>query len=418
MKRMMRIGMGLSLVLAGLAPAQDWPTWRGPNRNGIVEQAQWNPQSLVGEPKVLWEKAIGLGYSAVAVQGDRVYAVGNNGQTESGKDVVYCLDAGSGHEIWTYAYTCVTDNLWPGPSATPVVDDDKLYTICDDTGELFCLNVSKGRLLWKVDMVETYGCTPPYDGVGYSGSPVIEGDLIVLNMNSAGIALNKKTGQKVWASAPGRCSFSTPVIFTQGAKKKVALFGADYLFILDLATGRIDGKHPWKTNCNENSADPIVFQDKVFVSSCYGVGGGLMRLGNGDPIPVWKSMALSNLFGSSIYRDGYLYGIDGERRRNALKCVEAETGEVRWSEKVDFGSFIAVNGQLVFLSETGELRVVEAVPEKYIERARSRVRRTLPQNLQGRGRMRDVFWWTTPVLAHGRLYLRSDKGHLLCLDVR
>jgi outer membrane protein assembly factor BamB len=407
---------GLLLVLLTIsvlpAVAGDWAKWRGPNGNGVVDDSEWNPNALSGSPKIVWKTQLGLGYSAVAVQGNRLYTMGNFTNGANGKDIVYCLNAASGKEIWRYTYTCKTSERWPGPTATPVLDGNRLYTLSDDTGDLHCLNAENGKVLWKRNVVSEFDTVPPYDGVGYSGSALIEGDLILLNLNTAGVALDKSTGRTVWASAPGRCSFSTPVVFNRGSQRKMALFGAEKFFIVNIQTGKVEGFYDWKTNCNENTSDPIVVDDKVFISSAYGMGCALLQMTEGNPKLVWKNREMSNQFTSSVYLDGYVYGFDGERPRCSLKCIALETGKVMWKEKMPFGSLIAVDRKLLVLDEDGVIHVAQASPAAYKEIARGQVQF---DQVSGKNRK---FWWTNPVLANGYLYVRSDKGDLMCLDAR
>jgi outer membrane protein assembly factor BamB len=399
----------LSVFNAG---AGDWVKWRGPNGDGVLDDSEWSPQALAGNLKVVWQTQLGLGYSAVAVQGNRLYTMGNITEGTSGKDVVYCLNATTGEEIWRYSYSCTTDKRWPGPTATPVLDGNRLYTLADDTGDFHCLNAENGTVFWKRNLASEFKTVPPYDGVGYSGSALIEGDLILLNLNTAGVALDKNTGRTVWASAPGRCSFSTPVVFNNGKQRKMALFGAEKFFVIDIRSGNAEGFYDWETNCNENTSDPIVVGDKVFISSAYGMGCALLQLTGGHPKLVWKNKEMSNQFTSSVFLDGYVYGFDGERPRCSLKSVEFETGKVMWSERMPFGSLIAADNKLIVLDEDGGLHVAQASPTGYKEIAKGQV------PFEQRSGKNRKYWWTNPVLANGHLYVRSDKGDLVCLDVR
>jgi len=405
---------GVSLVAAG-----DWTKWRGPNGNGIVDASEFNPQSLAGRPHLAWQSNVGVGYAAVAVRGNRLYAIGNRtvdrGSDSVGMDTVYCLDARTGREIWRYSYPCTTDTGYPGPTASPVVDGDRLYTLSDDTGDLFCLDAETGAVRWKVNTIEAFGAEPPHQGFGFSGSPVIDGKLLLLNLNTAGIALDKMTGTKIWASPPGPCSYSTPVLFDRNERRKAALFGAGHLFILDVATGTVDADFDWDTFANENSADPLVIGNRFFISSAYDTGCALVELTKDGLKKVWQNKNLSNLFTSSVYLNGHIFGIDELRRRNSLRCLDPKTGDIKWSEKMDFSSLIAIGDQLLVLTERGELKLVEATAEAYRETASVKIAAQARNAASGSSNR--AYWWTNPVLANGRLYIRSDQGDLVCLDV-
>ncbi|MCK5146295.1 PQQ-binding-like beta-propeller repeat protein [bacterium] len=425
MKFMKSVGTTLVIcliLLQGTAMASDWTRWRGPNGNGIVYDANWNPKAIAGSPRIAWETKLGLGYSAVAVKGSRLYAIGNqeiiNGNDTSGTDIIYCLDSKDGHELWRFTYPCRTDDVWPGPTASPVIDGDRLYTISDDTGDLYCLNALNGHLLWHRNVVEDFGTIPPYDGVGYSGSPLIEGDLLLLNLNKSGIAFNKMNGNTVWASEPARCSFSTPVIFELNGKRKMANFAGKKLYIQEIATGIIESSYGWETSCNENTADPIIDGDQIFIASAYGKGCILLNMKDNALEKVWQNMELRNQFTCNVYLDGYIYGIDDARsRRNHLKCIEYKTGKLMWSQPMEFGSLIIADKKLIVLDEKGSLFVAEASPDSYKEIAKGKILLKSPAKGKGRN-SKHTYWWTNPVLVDGYLYVRSDKGDLLCLDVR
>jgi outer membrane protein assembly factor BamB len=410
----------LLLCWAAQASATDWTAWRGPFGNGVTDETEWDPLLLQGRPQLLWEANVGVGYAAVAVKGERLYTIGNRADASGngkGFDTVYCLDKRTGKELWRFSYPCETDDSYPGPTSTPVLDGDRLYTLSDDTGDLFCFNALDGTVRWHVNVVAAHSAEPPWQGFGYSSSPVIEGNLLLLNLSSAGLALDKLTGKKVWSSAPGPCSYSTPVVFNRQGKRTIALFGAKRLFLLDPTTGAEQASFPWDTFANENSADPLVFGDHIFISSAYDKGCALLKMAPEGLEPVWQSEVLSNLFTSSVYLDGFIYGIDDHRRRNTLRCIEAQTGKLRWSQKIDFGSLIAAAGKLIVLTERGELKIAEATPEAYREIVSANLVQASSARASGTKRKR-AFWWTNPVMVDGVLYLRSDRGDLVGVSLR
>ena len=168
----------------GIADDSDWPRWCGPNGDGISMEIKWNPEALSGDPKILWKADVGMGYSNVAIKDNRLYTMGMKG--------MFCLNAETGKEIWQYSEVMLS-----GPKATPTIDGKYVY-ILSEAGTLFCLRVKNGKLRWQKDLKREYETESiPY---GYGGSPVIVDDLIILNVNTAGIALDKKTGSLMWAS--------------------------------------------------------------------------------------------------------------------------------------------------------------------------------------------------------------------------
>jgi outer membrane protein assembly factor BamB len=395
----------------------DWPNWRGPDHNGISsETTSWSPAAISGVPRVVWESNVGIGYATVSVSNGRLYTVGNRelgaGDDARAVDTIFCLDAATGRELWRYSYPCAQgETRYTGPKATPAVDDGWVYSL-SDSGHLICLDAETGSIRWRVDVVSAYGIQR--DHFGLSGSPYVEGDLVLLNLGSGGLAVNKHSGKVVWKSPAGPCSFSTPVVFEDGDKRKIALFSARKFQIVDVATGAAEGSVPWDTSAEENSADPIVDGSRIFISSAYGMGSALLEVVKNGLEIVWQNKEMNNVFTSSVLIDGHIYGYDGTTRRSVLKCIDFDTGTRKWEQKLDFGSLIAADGKLIILTQKGTLRIAEATPKGFREIASARVLR-VPENAPSQ---RGKVWWSAPVLVDGFLYARSHAGDLVCIDMR
>ena len=127
--------------------ALDWPCWRGPNRDGITEETNWNPNTLAENPKVLWKADIGKGHSNVVIENNRLYAMG---RTSSKGNEVFCLNASNGKELWRYQFETLFDT-----KSTPVIDGGFLYALNGD-GLLFCLATEDGQLKWKRNIREEF----------------------------------------------------------------------------------------------------------------------------------------------------------------------------------------------------------------------------------------------------------------------
>ena len=146
----------------GIADDFDWPQWRGPNGDGISMETNWNPEALSGGPNILWKVDIGMGYSNVAINDNRLYTMGQEG--------VYCFDADTGEEIWKHSFKSIAD-----PQSTPTTDGKYVYAL-DKIGILLCLKAKNGKVRWKKDLVSEYDVVKPF--YGFAGSPVIEGALL------------------------------------------------------------------------------------------------------------------------------------------------------------------------------------------------------------------------------------------------
>lgn len=390
--------VGVLVCLAGIsvADAEDWPVWRGPQANGISAESGWNAEALKGGAKTLWKKELGKGYTSVSVKGGMLYTAGN----VDGKDIIYGLDAKTGDEKWTYSYTC-KPGQYAGPRATPVIDGNLLYALNRD-GVAVCLDAKTGTEIWKTDVNEKTG--NKVIRWGYASSPVIEGDLLLLNIGESGVALNKVTGKVVWESE-GKASFATPVVFDLNGKRCAAIFSAENLYLVEVASGKKLGSLPWQTKYDINAADPIVFDNKLFISSGYKRGGTLLDISGGKPKKIWENNVLQNHFSSSVYLDGCLYGVDGNsKKKGFMRCVDASSGDEKWNMKIGFGSLMVADGKIIALGESGTLYIAEATPGAYKEISSAET---------GLSRL----CWTVPVLSNGIIYCRNDKGTLVAIDV-
>lgn len=381
------------------AEGDDWPRWRGPAGNGISAETQWNPAAVNSHPRMIWKASVGTGFASVAVRGPRLYTLGN----EDGKDTVFCLETGTGKVVWTYSYPC-GQGAYPGPRATPAVDEGFVYTLSRE-GHLFCLDAETGKPRWARHLVKDFRAAPPtWD---FAGSPVISGSRLFLNAGESGIALDKKSGEKLWGSGGGPGGYATPVLAEISGKPAVVLFRLSSVAALDPASGAELWSIPWRTESDVNAADPLMIGNSVFVASAYGRGCALYDVGGGRPRELWKSGAFGTHFSSFVSMDGYIYGVDGDARQfgaGTLRCLEARTGREAWNSRTGFGSLIAVGKRLIVLNAAGVIITAEATPAAYRELARG----PLPRNQ----------YWTPPAFSRGTLYVRDLSGDLVAIDMK
>jgi outer membrane protein assembly factor BamB len=392
----------LLITLAPLqtaAQGQDWPHWRGPDSNGVSVAETVNPAALLPQPKVLWTASLGVGFSSPSVKGGLVYCAGNVG----GQDTVTCLDAETGRQVWKYSYACAVGS-YPGPKATPTVEGNAVYTLSRE-GYLLALDASTGKVQWARHLVTDFGITrPDYD---FAGSPVISGDLLILNAGRSGLALKKSTGARVWGGDGGSGGYAAPVLAEMGGKQMVVIFGHRAVFGVAVRNGKVEWSFDWETGSDVNAADPVVMGHKVFVTSAYGKGSALYDVSGPKPLALWQNQAFATHFSSFVERDGYLYGIDGDARMpnaGSLRCVELRTGRIAWRAPLGFGSLIAGRDTLVVLTSSGSIVAADMSPLAYTER--------------GRGSLPRGQYWTPPALAQGRLFIRGVRGDLFAIDVR
>ena len=388
-------------ILSHIVTADEWYRWRGPDRNGISKETGWSDKWPENGPAISWHASVGTGYSSIVVSDGRAFTIGN----ENDRDTVYCLNSETGETIWMHSYNSPLEARFfdGGPTSTPTIDSEYVYTL-GRQGDLFCFHSADGKVHWSKNIQqETKARIPAW---GFSGSPSIHEELLLLNVGEAGTALDKHTGEIVWKSADRDAGYSTPLPIQRDGRWIALMGSAKYYLAVDLNTGEELWRHRWLTRFGVNAADPIIVGDDIFISSGYNRGCALLNISREDPMEVWKSKEMQNQMNSCVLIDGHLYGIDGDTTSERwLKCIEFSTGEVKWSEgDVGSGALMAADGKLIILSERGELIVAAATPMEFKPSARAKV-------LTGT-------CWTVPVLSNGRIYCRNSVGEVACVDVR
>jgi outer membrane protein assembly factor BamB len=367
----------LAVLAFFLVSGSDWPGFLGPDRNGIAaDQGPIAPWPETGPP-VVWTRAVGAGYSGPVISQGRLILFHRLG----GEEVVESLNARDGTPQWKFAYpTNYTDDYGKGdgPRSTPLVAGNRVYTLGAE-GRMHCLDLEAGRKVWSRALNDDYGVPKSFFGV--ATSPLAEGNLILVNIGGkqAGIvALAAESGKEIWRATNHEASYSSPVAATIDGVRLVLFLTREGLVSLDPKNGNVRFGKPWRSrfHASVNAATPVVVGDLVFLSASYNTGAILLRLHRDRADEIWKSdQALSNHYTTSIYHRGYLYGFDGRQEEGArLRCVEMRTGKVLWTN-ADFGcgSMVLAGGDLIAVSETGDLVLIEATPLAYREQARARV---------------------------------------------
>ncbi len=391
--------VALILLSASTLSADDWNRWRGPSLNGISRETGWQCQWPDSGPKRLWKASIGTGFSSITVSRGRAYTMGNASDT----DTIWCFDATNGTVLWKHSYPAPLDPHYyeGGPSATPTVDGDRVFTM-SKKGDLFCLDAATGKVIWSKHVHTDLGAEIPT--WGFAASALVEGDSLILNVGSAGAALDKKTGAVIWKSSPGPCGYATPVAFDSGGRRLVAIMSFRSLEVIRPADGKQVWSYPWKTEYDINASDPIVLGDRVFISSGCGHGAALLKVSNNQPSLVWQNQELQTHICSCIAWQEYVFGVHDKSEGSELRCLALDTGEVKWAN-ADFGkgSLMLADSKIIGMSDKGELIVAEPTSKEFHVISRAQV-------LGGK-------CWTVPTLANGRIYCRNARGDLACFDV-
>lgn len=395
------------LVLAeSMSLADDWPCWRGPRGDGIARETGFFKTWPMEGPKVLWKANLSGGFASVVVAQGRLFT---HTAKDKKEEIVLCFDAATGKELWRYAYPCdydqmvnLRENYDSGPRATPAVDGDFVYTI-GTVGTALCLEAKTGKKIWQNELLKIAGGVGPAQG--YCASPLIAGEYLYVQpgggKGNSLAALDKRDGRMVWQALDDAPSYATPIAIDFHGVPQIVYFTGQAALGVAPKDGRLLWRVGWETQPPIHGATPIYVNGQVFICSNYGTGGALLRLrSEGDPEIVWKSRSMQNQYATSVLYQGHLYGFSGFR----LKCVELATGAAKWDKTgIGKGSLMAADGHLIVLSEKGDLILVEATPTRYVEKARCK-----PLN---------GVCCSVPVLAGGRLFLRTEKL-LVALDLK
>jgi outer membrane protein assembly factor BamB len=240
---------------------------------------------------------------------------------------------------------------------------------------------------------------------GFTGSPLIQDNLLVLDAGGSGTAVDKTTGKVVWTSDKSSSGYSTPVPCSFNGVPAVAILTANDACAVETKSGKQIWRFPFKSQIN--IADVVVSGNDFFMSAGYNKGAVMARFDGTNTAQVWANPGFANHINSSVLVDGYLYGVAGMVNDNAatLRCVEFATGAQKWSYPgLGGGGLIVADHKIIMLGDKGELVVGEVSPAAFTPISSAQV---LGQ-----------WCWTAPTLANGRIYCRNNLGDLVCLDVR
>jgi outer membrane protein assembly factor BamB len=389
------------LFVSNVIVAQDWPQWRGPNRDGVSKETGLLKQWPADGPPLAWKaKGAGGGYSSFAIANGRLFTMGLRGSRE----YIIAFDVADGKEVWATAHGGAFQNdRGDGPRGTPTVDADRIYAL-GGNGDLSCLEARTGKVVWTMNVLKKFGGQNITWGI--SESPLVIGEKVLVNAGGPGasiVALNKTDGSLIWKSQSDEEGYSSAIAVEAAGGTQVVFFTATRAVGLDLADGKLRWEYPRPSNNTANIATPVARANRVFISSDYGTGGGLVEIkADGKAQEVYFTKEMRNHHSSSVLIGDYLYGFSS----SILTAMKFDTGEVAWKDRsVGKGSLVYADGNLYCLSENGVVGLVEATPTGYKEKGRFHIaQESLPT-------------WTHPVVAGGRLYLR-DQDTIYAFDVR
>ncbi|MCH2209780.1 MAG: PQQ-like beta-propeller repeat protein [Fuerstiella sp.] len=383
--------------------SDDWPGFGGIRQDQIVRNVTIRRDWDEKPPAVLWRHPVGPGWSSFAIVGQRAFTQEQRGEDEA----VVCYDAATGKQIWLHTDRARFSDAasGAGPRATPTIHSSRLYAL-GATGILNCLDPVTGDCHWTRNIIEDAGTR--LIEWGMAGSPLIYEDVVIVNpggKTAAVIAYDCLTGEQRWSGAGDRATYASPQIAELDGVPQVLIYCSTGLWAHAADSGKKLWSFPWTNMTRLNIAQPIVLPDKsVFISSGYGGGSALLSVtrsgDNWQVEPQWTRPDRFQLkFNGGIYRDGYVYGLDD----GILSCFDLSIGQKTWKRgRYRFGQIVMVGDDLLVLTESGRVVLVEVTPETMTEVSAF-------QAIEGKT-------WNHPVVNRGRLYVRNGQ-EAACYDL-
>ncbi len=371
-----------------------WTGFRGKERNG-----RYDPLSVLipwpksGPPQV-WRQPIGGGYASFVVAGGRAFTI----EQRRHQEAATAYDLATGRELWADKWDAEFRESMggDGPRATPAWDEGKVYVL-GATGEFRCLDAATGRRIWSRNILTDNGATNLQWGM--SAAPLIVDDKVVVLPGGSGgksvVAYNKLTGEPVWKALDDMQAYTSPMLVTLAGKRQILVVSAKRIMGLAPESGALLWSHPWVTEYDINSAQPIVLSpNRVFVSAGYGHGSVVLEIAPaGDKLQakeVWSNNRMKNRFSSSVLFEGHIYGFD----EAIFGCINAETGELKWKGgRYGYGQVVLAGGHLIVTTEQGEVVLIKPSPDKLQEVSRF-------QAVEGQT-------WNNPAISDGLLLVRN-----------
>jgi len=422
-------------------PGEDWEAFLGPTgngRSGVTGIATPWPEA---GPRVVWHARLGEGYCAPAVARGRLVVFDRVGESMRTR----CLEAETGRPLWERSYASDYRDTFGydgGPRAAPVIHGDRVLTFGPE-GRLECRSLADGASLWHVETSAAYHVVQNFFGVG--AAPLVVavdgGEIVVVQvggsrpgvvppaperldlvkgLDSGLVAFDLATGRERWRASPQLASYAAPVLATIRGTPRIVAWMRDDLLVVDPATGGVVAEFRWRADelFSAVAASPVVANDQVLLSECYGPGSVLLDLADGDPRVVRRDRnprprtALMAHWATPVFHDGHVYGASGRHAGDALvSCVEWETGAVKWHEPgLGRASLVLADGHLLVLGEFGDLLLARATPESFAVVSRARLVADDSKPLLAPP------CWAAPVVARGLLYVRG-AGRIVCVDL-
>jgi len=386
-----------------LAQSSDWTQWGGPHRNFTSEAKGLATTWPAAGPRRLWQRELGEGYSAIAVERGTLFTMYRKGENE----IAVALDAATGKTLWEFSYAAPFSPEYdmsqgPGPHATPLVSGDLVFT-SGATGKLHSLDKKSGKVLWSHDLLSEFRGTLRVNG--YSCSPIAYKDKIVMMVggpSSSLVAFNRKDGSVAWKKHDFRNSTSSPIVINVDGQDQLVAFMYGEIVGVDPNNGNLLWSQSHPAEYGLNTSTPVWGPDNLlFMSSGYGGGSRVLKLSRaGDKTNVeqlWANSLMRIHFTNAIRVGDLIYGSSGDFGPAPFTAVDVKTGNVVWRHRsFPRASFLFADGRFIILDEDGHLLLATASAQGL----------TVTSRVELLGNPS----WTVPSLSGTRLFLRDRKN--------
>jgi outer membrane protein assembly factor BamB len=354
-------------VPAALVPAAAWPGFRGPARDGIARGVKIDTDWAKSPPAELWRRPIGPGWGSFAVQGDLLYTQEQRGDDE----IVSAYAVTTGKPVWRHhdAARFWESNAGPGPRSTPTLANGRVYAM-GATGILNALDARTGAVAWSHNAGNDTGAK--ISEWGFSGSPLVAGDLVIVATGGVLAAYDAATGTRRWVGPAAADGYTSPHLMTIDGVSQVVHMSGTGLTGVSPADGRVLWQHAWK-------GYPIVQPSQtpdggILIVADQSSGTRRLAVTRGASgwtvNERWTSNGLKPWFNDFVVHKGHAFGFDG----TILSCIDLADGTRKWKGgRYGGGQLVLLPDQdvLLVLSEEGELALVSATPEGFKELGRA-----------------------------------------------
>lgn len=410
------------------AVTSDWPRFLGPNHDLHSPETKLLKNWPESGPVAIWEVERGGGHAPAVVKGNYLVLF----HELNSRETVECLHPETGKRHWIFDYPVTLGSSYgqqDAPRAPAVIDGELVFSV-GLRGDLYCLDLKSGEVIWKKKLTEAYGEAPFFFGRG--SSPLVWGDHLILNTGGKAcvVALDKETGNEVWATPhEWQASYASPVPASIHGKERVMVLTGGMtnppsggLLSLDPKTGAIDDALPWRARmfASVNAASPVAVGNAVFITESYTEGGALVEFDpNGKAKQAWSAERFGSQITTPVLHDGHLYGFDGSSASGTeLVCYEAESGKEVWRDGLAIeigstralpgrGSLLRADGAFLCLGAQGTLLWLDLSPAgvKMISKAQL---------------FRAPETWGAPALSRGLLFVNQNAlgSRLVAYDLR